>query len=86
MNAKTIKLRKEIKLAGYKRNQVSLREEKSSLNWSYTITIKDTSINVDDLIEIAKKNESFQRDSATGEILGGGNVYIAIQNEYGILY
>jgi len=74
----TKQIRKEIKDSGYTNKQVSLKENNCSLNWSYDMTIKDESINPQDLYSIRNKFQSIDRDSSSGEILNGANIYFSI--------
>lgn len=86
MTTKTKEIRRAIKEAGYTNRQISLKENASSLNWSYDITIKDDNVNIDSIKEIATKFQSIDRDHSTGEILNGANTYISITNKNGIIF
>lgn len=69
-------IRNEIKKAGYKTNQVSVRTRRST----YTLTIKQEGISFAEIKGIASAAERIDRCEATGEILVGGNTYTYVEH------
>jgi len=65
-----------LKEAGYNQRQVSVRENPSSLEWSFAVTIRDEKVNYKTVQDIVKKSRSIDRCHASGEILSGGNTYV----------
>lgn len=78
-------IRNEIKKAGYTSRQVNVRKKDCGYSESIHITIKDANININIIKSIALQYENFERDDHTYEILEGGNTYIFVEYEYGIL-
>lgn len=68
-------LRAELKAAGYKPSAISVRSRHGSLN----ITIKDKTIALDKVQEIANGFSNVRRCEASGEILSGGNTFVFVQ-------
>lgn len=66
------RLRAALKQAGFNSRQVSARHDHSTLR----VTIRDASVSLTRVQEIAGAFESVSRDQATGEILAGGNTFI----------
>ena len=65
--------------AGYNQRQVSVREDGGSLEWSFYLTIRDPSVNFKEVEQIAKNCQDISYDSASGEILGGGNTFVFVR-------
>ena len=68
------KIRTELKKAGISNKQVSV----TSSNCSVNVTIKDLSIKMETVEQIANKHESISRCEASGEILQGGNMFVFV--------
>lgn len=66
------RLRAALKQAGYNARRVSVRHDHSTLR----VTIRDASVSLAKVREIAGAFESVRRCEATGEILLGGNCYV----------
>lgn len=80
--AETAQIRQELKNAGYGRNKVSVRHQWCGYSDAIHVTIKDKSIPLEDVKRIAKRQEYYERDERTGEILAGGNTYVFVQYDY----
>ena len=74
-------LRTELKAAGYNNRKVGVQ---TGTTGSLTVTIKDASISRSAIEAMAEKHEHYERDNATGEILGGGNTFVFVQYATGI--
>jgi len=71
-------LRKELKNElGYTAKQVSV---KMAAGIAIEVTIKDYTVNCEEVEKIAKKYDSVDWDEHTGEILEGGNIFVEINN------
>ena len=82
MNETTIKVKEIIKGLGYKRNQVSVKTSKYAVcNTSITVTIKDISINAENLESKLNHLEKIRVD-CMGEFLEGCNTYIHVNYDY----
>jgi hypothetical protein len=66
------RLRAALKQAGFNARQVSVRHDHSTLR----VTIRDASVSLAKVQEIAGAFESVRRCEASGEILLGGNTYV----------
>jgi hypothetical protein len=64
---------------GWTSRQVSIRAQYFSLGSSIDITIKDPTIPLTTVKQIAEQAEHIRRDERTGEILGGGNRYVSVR-------
>jgi hypothetical protein len=69
------KLRAALKQAGFNARKVSVRHLHSTLY----VTIRDASVSLTRISEIAGAFESVHRDHATGEVLGGGNTFVRVE-------
>jgi hypothetical protein len=68
-------IRSELKAAGYNQKRVSVRKRSTG---SVNVEILDPTANVEEIENIAKKYESYDRDERTGEILCGGNTFVFV--------
>jgi len=75
-------IRNDIKAAGYSLKAFSIRTRSTG---SVTIAIKDAAIPADKIKGIARKHEVVRRCDGSGEILSGGNTFISIGYEAGVL-
>jgi hypothetical protein len=69
------RLRVALKQAGFTARQVTVRAPHSTLH----VTIRDTSVSLARVADIAGAFECVRRDHATGEILAGGNAFIVTE-------
>lgn len=69
------RLRSALKQAGFTARQVTVRAPHSTLH----VTIRDASVSLTRVAEIAGAFECVRRDYATGEILAGGNTFISTE-------
>ena len=67
-------VRAALKKAGFNTRQVSVRCPHCTLY----VTIRDASVSLTRIEEIAGQFESVSRDHATGEILAGGNTFVQV--------
>ena len=74
--AKTI--RTALKAKGWSSRKVSVRANYFSMGSEIIVTIKDASVPMSVVKEIAKAAEKIDRCEITGEILGGGNLYVDV--------
>jgi len=71
------KIRDALKLAGYKRNQVSVRQPHHS---SVTVTIRDPRIRIRAIDKLARQHgEHYRTCEVSGEILQGGNTFVDVE-------
>jgi hypothetical protein len=69
------RLRAALKHAGFNARRVSVRHDHSTLR----VTIRDASVSLTKVQEIAGPFEAIRRCEASGEILLGGNCYVATE-------
>ncbi len=68
-------LRAALKNADLNTRKVTIRQRHSTLY----VTVRDASVSLTRVKEIAKPFESVRRDHATGEILCGGNTFVQVE-------
>lgn len=68
-------LRAALKRAGFNARKVSVRQHHSTL----CVTLRDASVSLTRVSEIAGQFEQVRRDHATGEILCGGNTFVRVE-------
>lgn len=84
MNSKEIK--KYLKENGIDTTKnISIKSSNCGYSESYNVTIKDINIDIEEVRELVKIFESYERDERTGEILEGGNTYIFVNYDYNTL-
>lgn len=72
----TKEIRKQLKeKLGYNSRQVSVKENSISLNWSFTFTIRDSSVDYQKVEEFAKSIRNIDWDEHHQEILSGANTF-----------
>ena len=71
-------IKEELKDKGFNTKNISVREKSGGYSTAYYVTIKDPTIDKDEVERIAEGRESYERDYATGEILSGGNTYVFV--------
>ena len=71
-------IREALKAAGYNRTRVGVTSESFSMGSSVTVTIKDPTVDFEEVERIANTRESIRRCEYSGEILSGGNTYIHV--------
>lgn len=84
MEDKAKVIRKELKGAGYTSKDVSVRKRNSLYDEVIDVTIKNPNVNPLEIKKIALKQENYERDERTFEILQGGNTYIFFHEQYGL--
>lgn len=81
----SMSIRKTLKEAGYTSKDISVSVKSSIYDTAAHITIKNPHVNKLDIEKLLKpKYEEYEKDTASDEILQGGNTYLFIQYEYGI--
>lgn len=76
-------IRQALKKAGYKvPSQISVRKRSAS---AYDVEIKSLDIDKDEIEKIVSKYENIRYDERTGEILSGGNTYVFVNYDYGMM-
>jgi hypothetical protein len=78
-------LRKELKEHGYSNRKVSVTCSYGGYSERIDVTIKDLSIPIKEIKEIANKYKSISDCEVTHEILEGGNTYIFVKYDYDTL-
>lgn len=78
-------IRKDLKAAGITSKEVSVRVRDSLYDTAVSIKIKNPKIRKSKVEEITKKYQSVEHDERTYEILSGGNTYIFVDYEYGVV-
>jgi len=76
-------VKKELKEKGFNTKSISVRGRNVGYSDALDITIKDPSIDIDEVRKLVNKHESYERD-ASGDILQGGNRYVNVKYEYGL--
>lgn len=79
-------LRKELKDKGYSSRKVGVRHEYCGYSSSIRVTIKDLSIDKEEIKAIANKYRDVDYDERTGEILAGGNTYVFVDYDWKLKY
>jgi len=72
-------IRKVLKDAGFNSRRVSVRHEHYSMGSSLHVTIRDASIEKQEIEKLVRSFERIDRCSYTGEILSGGNTFMYIR-------
>lgn len=75
-------IRAEIKKAGIPSKSVSVRSHGIGFSSAIDVVIKDHSVDIEIIANIANKFKEISRDNYTGEILMGGNTYVDIKYDY----
>ena len=75
MTTKADALRSDLRTAGYNARQVTVRRDHSTLR----VTIRDASVKISHVKEIAGRYESVSYCQASGEILSGGNTFVDVE-------
>jgi len=71
-------IRKALKSRGWSARQVSVRVRHLGVDSGLAVKVRDAGVPLAEVREIAKSHESVDRDSETGEILLGGNLYVDV--------
>jgi hypothetical protein len=79
------KVRAALAAKGFGKAEVSVYNKSYSMGSTVYVTIKQAAIPLATIEEIAKVGERIDRDSATGEILGGGNCFVDVRYGDGVL-
>ena len=78
-------IRTALKSQGITSRQVSVRSSLYSMGSSIDITIKDASISLTRIEDIASGHEHVRRCELSGEILNGGNRFVSVDYGHGAL-
>jgi len=76
------RIRAALKAAGYKAKAVTVREPHYG---DITVTIRDASIQLGPVKELASSFRNVRHDEATGEILSGGNTFVDVEYHADVL-
>lgn len=79
------KLRNELKSRGYSNRKVSVNHNYGGYSASIHVTIKDLSIPLREIHELASRYQSVTYCDRTGEVLEGGNTYVQVNYDYELL-
>ncbi len=80
LNSRQIKA--ELKANGINTKNISVREDRGGLSWSFTVRLKSFDYTIEDVERVVNKFRHVDRDEYSGEILSGGNTYIHVQYDY----
>lgn len=73
------KIRRALKMTlSVTARQVSVRDTSSSVDTSVTISIKDGSVSLREVREVAERFQVVRVDELVGDILGGGNTFVSV--------
>lgn len=75
-------IRKEIKKIGYSNRQVSVVGKPCGYSDAIHIYWKDFNLDLEAIMNIAKKYDDVGVDARTGEVLEGGNTYVSFSWDY----
>ena len=78
-------IRKQLKALGITSRQVSVRYRSCTISGAVDVVIKDVTVPIARVREIAMAHKSVSRCSVSGEILGGGNTYVDVQVDRDVL-
>jgi hypothetical protein len=78
------KIRADLKAAGYGVRDVSVRNDSYSMGSSVDVKIKRAEVPLEVIEEIAYRQQQIRRDES-GEILGGGNMFVHVDYAHGVL-
>lgn len=79
MSEKAKALRADLKAAGYKGREVTVKHEHFSLGSEIVVTVRNPEIQIAGVKAIANGYEKIDRCEFSGEILGGGNTYLSVR-------
>jgi hypothetical protein len=72
-------IRAALKAAGFTARQVTVRDERMSLDQSAHVTVRDGSVDFRAVRKIAEAFEAVRREEGTGDVLGGGNRWVSVR-------
>jgi hypothetical protein len=75
------KIREDLKQRGYNSRKISVRFEFCGYSSVVVLTVKDDTLDIENVREWVNKYEAIDRDERTGETLEGGNTYIRVVKE-----
>lgn len=78
------RIRADLKAAGYGVREVSVRNDSYSMGSSVNVTVKRAEVPLCIVTEIAERQQDIRRDES-GEILGGGNMFVHVDYAHGVL-
>lgn len=82
LKEKCQEVRNELKAMGITSKQVSVKGSYSMYDSSISVTIKDLSVNINKVKDIAMKQQEYDRCPVTYEILQGGNTYVRVSYDW----
>lgn len=78
-------IKKELKEAGYNTRDFSVTVRDAGYETSIRVYIKNAYVKKEEVEKLLRHWESIDRDERTYEILSGGNTFLFVQYEYGVL-
>ena len=79
MNTLTSEIKKALKQAGFDTKKISVMHKWAGYSEVYRVSVKDKTINLDEVRDVTKRFEEYEVDERTGEILAGGNTFVSVQ-------
>ena len=75
------RIREDLKQRGYNSRKIGVKFDFCGYSSVIVLTVKDDTLDLDNVRQWAKKYESVDQDERTGETLCGGNTYIRVTKE-----
>lgn len=72
-------IRRDLKARGWTARAVSVRADRYSMGATIHVTIKRPDVPISVVRAIGEAREQVRHDEATGEILGGGNIFVQVE-------
>ena len=82
MNTLTSEIKKALKQAGFDTKKISVTHKWAGYSEVYRVSVKDKTINLDEVRDVTKRFEEYEVDERTGEILAGGNTFVSVQYDW----
>ena len=76
-----VQIRDDLKQKGYNSRKVGVRFEFCGYSSVVILTVKDDTLDIEQVRKWVNKYEAIDRDERTGETLRGGNTYIRVIKE-----
>ena len=73
-----------LKQKGFDIKKISVREQQGGYSQAFWVTLKDKSIDKEEVRKVVEPLQYYERDERTFEILAGGNTYIFVQYDYNL--
>lgn len=77
-------IKAELKAAGYNVRDFRVSVKNCGYSTSAHVYIKSPTVNRLDVEKVLKRFDQVERDTRTGEVLEGGNLYLFVEYEYGL--